>query len=42
MIPYLQTARDAVTDINSNTQALSNTMEDMQDELIACMTAWEV
>lgn len=33
MIPYLQTARDAVTDINSNTQALSNTMEDMQDEL---------
>jgi len=33
MIPYLQTARDAVTDINSNTQAISNTMEDMQDEL---------
>ena len=33
MIPYLQTARDAMTDINSNTQALSNTMEDMQDEL---------
>ena len=33
MIPYLQTARDAETDINSNTQALSNTMEDMQDEL---------
>lgn len=33
MIPYLQTACDAVTDINSNTQALSNTMEDMQDEL---------
>ena len=33
MVPYLQTARDAVTDINSNTQALSNTMEDMQDEL---------
>lgn len=33
MIPYLQTARDTVTDINSNTQALSNTMEDMQDEL---------
>ena len=33
MIPYLQTARDAVTDINSNTQALPNTMEDMQDEL---------
>ncbi len=33
MIPYLQTARDAITDINSNTQAISNTMEDMQDEL---------
>lgn len=33
MIPYLQTAKDAVTDINSNTQAISNTMEDMQDEL---------
>ena len=33
MIPYLQTARDAITDINSNTQAISNTMEDMQYEL---------
>lgn len=33
LIPYLKTARDAVTDINSNTNAIYNTMEDMQDEL---------
>ncbi len=33
LIPYLKTARDAVTDINANANAIYNTMEDMQDEL---------
>ncbi len=33
LIPYLQTAQNAVSDINANTDALYNTMEDMQDEL---------
>lgn len=33
LIPYLQTARSAVTDINDNARAIYNTMGDMQDEL---------
>ncbi len=33
LIPYLQTAQNAVSDINSNANAIYNTMEDMQDEL---------
>ncbi len=33
VIPYLETARSAVTDINANMDAIYNTMEDTQDEL---------
>ena len=33
VIPYLETARNAVTDINANMDAIYNTMEDTQDEL---------
>lgn len=33
LIPYLETAQNAVTDINNNARAIYNTMEDMQDEL---------
>ena len=33
LIPYLETAQNAVTDINDNARAIYNTMEDMQDEL---------
>lgn len=33
VIPYLETARNAVSDINDNMNAISNTMEDTQDEL---------
>lgn len=33
IIPYLETARNAVTDINANMNAIYNTMEDTQDEL---------
>lgn len=33
LIPYLDTAQSAVTDINANFDAIYNTMEDTQDEL---------
>lgn len=33
LIPYLETARNAVSDINNNVDAIYNTMEDTQDEL---------
>lgn len=33
LIPYLETARNAVTDINANMDAIYNTLEDTQDEL---------
>lgn len=33
LIPYLETAQNAVVDINDNARAIYNTMEDMQDEL---------
>lgn len=33
LIPYLETAQNAVVDINGNARAIYNTMEDMQDEL---------
>lgn len=33
LIPYLETARNAVTDINTNINAISHTIEDTQDEL---------
>lgn len=33
LIPYLETAQDAVTDINDNVRSIYSTMGDMQDEL---------
>ncbi|MGN0988349.1 MAG: hypothetical protein ACI4OO_11020 [Otoolea sp.] len=33
LIPYLETAKNAVTDINYNMDAISNTLEDTEDEL---------
>ena len=33
LIPYLETAQNAVTDINDNVRSIYNTMGDMQDEL---------